>query len=350
VFQPTRLEPYDADRLADRCRHRGSPWWFKAWLVAGGYVRLRDARRRHLRFVNPVIGPVRCGLGTAPLGSSLEGPLWWGPQDHVVAVDTVLAAIDAGAAFIDTAPFYGWGRAERIVGEALRQIPSHAPILTKCGTIRRDDGTFVEDTSPAAVRADVLASRERLGVARIDVVQIHDPDPQTPIERAWEALMDLVEEGVVGAAGLSNHDAGLMDRAIAVGPVTVVQHQYSLLHRDPETDGTAAWCVQHDVPFLAWSPLASGFLTDAFDLGALHPTDLRRNLRWATTAAERPRRVRALLADVAERQDTTISHVALSWLMARGAHPIVGARTPDEARQAMRPALDLTAEDFAPTT
>jgi aryl-alcohol dehydrogenase-like predicted oxidoreductase len=290
--------------------------------------------------------PVRCGLGTAPLGSTLDGPLWWGPQDHTVAVDTVLAAIEGRAAFIDTAPFYGWGRAERIVGEALRQVSSHPPIFTKCGTVRRDDGTFVEDTSPAAVRADVLASLERLGVARIDVVQIHDPDPNTPIERTWEALMVLVDEGVVAAAGLSNHDADLMDRAIKVGPVAVVQHQYSILHREPETDGTAAWCAEHDVPMLAWSPLASGFLTDGFDLDALHPTDLRRNLRWASSAAERTRQVRQWLGEVARRHEATISHVALSWLMARGAHPIVGARTADEARQAMRPPLELTPDDL----
>jgi aryl-alcohol dehydrogenase-like predicted oxidoreductase len=268
-----------------------------------------------------------------------------------VAVDTVVAAIEGGAAFIDTAPFYGWGRAEQIVGEALAHVSSHPPIFTKCGTVRRDDGTFTEDTSPAAVRADVLASLERIGVARIDVVQVHDPDPHTPIERTWEALMDLADEGVVGAAGLSNHDTDLMERAATVGPVAVVQHQYSVLHRDPEADGTAAWCEQHDVPLLAWSPLASGFLTDSFDLGALHPTDLRRSLRWATSAAERTSQVRTWLTGVAGRHGTTISHVALSWLMARGAHPIVGARTPDEARQAMRPPLELSPDEVAgPTT
>jgi aryl-alcohol dehydrogenase-like predicted oxidoreductase len=287
----------------------------------------------------------RCGLGTAPLGSTLEGPLWWGPQDRTVAVDTVLAAIEGGAAFIDTAPFYGWGRAERIVGEALDQAATHPPVFTKCGTVRRDDGTFVEDTSPDAVRADVLASLERLGVPQLDVVQVHDPDPSTPIERTWEALMGLVEEGVVAAAGLSNHDTGRMDRALTVGPVAIVQHQYSILHRDPETDGIAVWCAEHDVPLLAWSPLASGFLTGSFDLDSLHPTDLRRNLRWATSEMQRTRQVRSWLAEVARRHGTTSSHVALSWLMARGAQPIVGARTPDEARQAMWPPLDLTAED-----
>jgi aryl-alcohol dehydrogenase-like predicted oxidoreductase len=276
--------------------------------------------------------------------------LWWGPQDHAVAVDTVLAAIDAGAAFIDTAPFYGWGRAERIVGEALRQVSTHPPVFTKCGTVRRAGGTFVEDTSPSAVRADVLASLERLGLDRIDVVQVHDPDPNTPIERTWEALAGLAAEGLIGAAGLSNHDTDLMDRALSVGPVAVVQHQYSILHRDPETDGVASWCAAHDVPLLAWSPLASGFLADGFELDRLHADDLRRHLRWASTAAEVTRLVRTRLGSVADRHGTSRSHVALSWLLARGAHPIVGARTPDEARQAMLPPLELSRADIAELT
>jgi aryl-alcohol dehydrogenase-like predicted oxidoreductase len=95
------------------------------------------------------------GLGSAPLGSTLDGPLWWGSQDHDVAVDTVLAAIEAGAAFIATAPFYGWGRPERIVGEALGQA--------------------------------VLASLERLGLARIDVVQVHD----------WDAIRNVLHPDYV---------------------------------------------------------------------------------------------------------------------------------------------------------
>src|SRR5687767_10450156 len=89
---------------------------------------------------------VRRGLGTAPLGSSEDGPLWWGPQDHHVAVETVLAAIDAGAAFIDTAPFYGWGRAERIVAEALARTSRRPSVYTKCGTIRRGD-SWLDDAS-----------------------------------------------------------------------------------------------------------------------------------------------------------------------------------------------------------
>jgi len=90
---------------------------------------------------------------------------------------------------------------------------------------------------------------------------------------------NLIGHGTVRAAGLSNHPVELMDRALAIGPVSVVQHQYSLLHRAPEADGVLAWCQQHQVPFLAWSPLASGFLADGFDLAALTTGDLRRRPR-----------------------------------------------------------------------
>lgn len=294
------------------------------------------------------------GLGTAPLGSLPDGPLRWGPQDHDVSVATVHAAIEAGVGWIDTAPFYGWGLAERIVGDALRAraaasrrtTPRRVRILTKCGTQRSESGATYEDASPAAVRRGVFDSLERLGLDFVDVVQVHDPDPATPIETTWTELMALVEEGVIGGAGLSNHSTDLMDRALGVGPVVAVQHQYSLLHRQPETDGTMEWCAAHDVPFLAWSPLASGFLTDGFDVERLVADDLRRGLRWAS-AEERSRVQRTLtrLEAIARRHHTSITATALAWTThGSGCHAIVGARTPDEART-MLDVPQLTASD-----
>ena len=129
--------------------------------------------------------------------------MWWGPQAEADSIETVLAAIDAGAAFIDTAPFYGWGRAERLVGEALRRTDRRPPVFTKCGTVRRGL-RIVEDGSRDAVRADVFASLERLGVDRVELVQLHDPDPATPIETTWAALMELHDEALIDDTGLSN--------------------------------------------------------------------------------------------------------------------------------------------------
>lgn len=272
------------------------------------------------------------GLGTAPLASTADGPLWWGPQARDESVATVQAAVAAGATFIDTAPFYGWGLAEDIVGDAIADLAERPPILTKCGTVRRADGTAADDASPDAIRADVEASLVRLGLDHVDVVQIHDPDPATDIERSWERLMGLRDEGLIGGAGLSNHPVALMERAAAVGPVAVVQHQYSLLHRRPEHDGTLAWCRDNDVPFLAWAPLASGFLTDGFDLSTLAADDLRTRLVWATGADDVTQRVRAALADVADEAGASMIDVAIAWTVRRpDVGAIIGARSPHEA-------------------
>lgn len=267
-----------------------------------------------------------CGLGTAPLGSRPDGPLWWGDQDRATAVRTIRAALDHGVTWIDTAPFYGWGRAEEIVGEALAGRRDEVVVLTKCGTVRRPDGTWTEDGSPAAVRSDVEASLRRLRTDHVDVVQLHDPDPDVPVEETVGALAELVAAGAVGAIGLSNHPVELLGRGASVAPIAVVQHQWNLLEHPPEADAAATWSAANDARFLAWSPLASGFLTDGFDLDALHPDDLRRRLRWARQPdADRVALLRAAAAELGE----PLELLALAWA-ARRAHPIVGARSPAE--------------------
>ena len=289
----------------------------------------------------------RLGLGTAPLGSAQSGPLWWGPQDRAVAVATIRSAAEADAAFIDTAPFYGWGRAEEIVRDGLGDLQNRPPIFTKCGTHRADDGKPYEDASGDAIRRDVERSRERLGVERIDVVQVHDPDPNVQIEETWSSLMAMRDEGAIGGAGLSNHSVELMDRALTIGPIAVVQHQYSVLHRAPQHDGVLDWCGDHSVPFLAWSPLASGFLTDEFDLASLHADDLRRRLRWATREAALVERTRSTVAEVAARHETSMTAVAAAWATrAVGMFAILGARTPDETALLVDPLPSLDRLDI----
>jgi aryl-alcohol dehydrogenase-like predicted oxidoreductase len=291
-----------------------------------------------------VLLTTRVGLGTAPLGSLESGPLWWGPQDRDESVRTVKAALDAGVGWIDTAPYYGWGRAEEIVGEAVRGLADPPLILTKCGSVPETDDP---STGAESIRREVEASLRRLGVERLDVLQIHDQDPVRPMEESWSTLMDLVQEGKIAAAGLSNHTVETMERAHAIGPVAVVQHQYSLLCRTPEQDGVLEWCDRHGVPFLAWSPLASGYLTDGFDLSVLHPDDLRHRLRW-NQPEHRPvlEQLRSRMARCATEHGTTLAALAAAWVCrGSGRHAIVGARTPAEA-QALR-AVDDAADRAA---
>lgn len=273
-------------------------------------------------------GPV--GLGTAPLGS---GPGWqidWGRTDPAEARAVVRAATDAGVGWIDTAPFYGWGRAETLVGDALRGLGRRPVLLTKCGTMPSSGGVRA-DHSAAAIRGDLDASLARLGCATVDVLQLHDPDPAYPIEAAWETVCGLIADGKVSAGGLSNHPLALMDRALAVGPVSVVQHQYSLLHRAPEIDGVLDWCAANGALFLAWSPLASGFLADGFDLAALEPGDFRRRKRFADPSQLDLGQMRRGLRALADDAGLSMTALAIGWILAKGARAIIGARTPAEA-------------------
>jgi aryl-alcohol dehydrogenase-like predicted oxidoreductase len=219
-------------------------------------------------------------------------------------------------------------------------------VLTKCGDVPGPDGRVHDDHRVAVIRADVRTSLRRLRCPVIDVLQLHDPDPATPIEESWQTVCDLIGQGTVRAGGLSNHPVELMDRARAVGPVAVVQHQYSLLHRAPEADGVLAWCAEYGVPFLAWSPLAAGFLADGFDLAALTAGDLRRRLRWADPAVVDLAGLRRALSALAAAAGLSMSALAAGWVLAQRAQPIIGARTAAEARQiaAFRPiSADLAA-------
>ena len=286
----------------------------------------------------------RVGLGTAPLGSRMEGPLWWGPQDPDEAVGAVRAALDAGVDWIDTAPFYGWGLAEELIVRAVAGRRDEVRILTKCGTVRGADGRAAEDASPAAVRAGLQESLRWLRTDYVDVLQVHDPDPATAVEDTWAAITDLVGQGLIRAGGLSNHPVALMARAHAVAPVAVVQHQYSVLHRAPESDGVLDWCAEHGSAFLAWAPLACGFLAEGFDLAGLTPHDLRHRLPWARQDLGPLRR---RLATLATRHGVPAHRVALAWATRRpGTYAIVGARTPTEAAD-LTPLPDLTTADLA---
>jgi aryl-alcohol dehydrogenase-like predicted oxidoreductase len=222
----------------------------------------------------------RVGVGTAPIGS-MPGVWWvnWGTQDEDDALRAIHAALDAGVNWIDTAPFYGWGRAEEIVGRAIRGRDD-VLVFTKCGTLRRADGDDYMDLRPETIRADLDASLLRLGRDHVDLLQPHDRDPSVPIEETWGAVLDLVSEGKVRHGGLSNHRVDEIERALAVGPVASLQHQYSALA--PEVEGDILPLAQaRGLGVIVWAPLASGFLTDGFDVGELEDGDFRRTHRFA---------------------------------------------------------------------
>jgi aryl-alcohol dehydrogenase-like predicted oxidoreductase len=254
--------------------------------------------------------------------------MWWGEQDEQESVEAIRAALDAGANWIDTAPFYGWGRSEEIVRRAL-DGRDDVLVFTKCGTMPTDGRGSRMDNRPEAIRADLEASLRRLGRDHVDLLQIHDIDAATPIEESWGELQRLIAEGKVRWAGLSNHTVELVERAHAVAPVTSCQEQLSLLGR-PDDPRVLDWVRGHGVGLLCWAPLGIGFLVDGFDVESLEPDDLRRRLPFAgrTEEIERHR------ADAAAAGRTLRRH-AIAWVLD---HPgvtaaIVGVRSAREGAE-----------------
>jgi len=275
----------------------------------------------------------RVGIGTAPIGSTPGWRIYWGPQDESEAIRTIEAALDLGVNLIDTAPFYGWGGAERIVGKALQGKRDKAYIFTKCGTLQKEQGGEREDLSPASIRRELETSLRNLHTDYIDLYQFHDPDPNTPIEESWTAMQTLIKEGKVRYGGLSNHTIELMERAMTIAPITSNQHQYNLLNREIEND-VLPFSQQHTIGVLCWSPLASGFLADGFNLDNLDPNDFRRGRPYAQEPTySRLKELRDVLQKIAQDHNKTMAQLALAWVLRRPAvsGAINGIRSPQEA-------------------
>jgi aryl-alcohol dehydrogenase-like predicted oxidoreductase len=272
------------------------------------------------------------GVGTAPIGSGRDWPAWWGPQDEQESARTINTALELGVNWIDTAPFYGWGRAEEIVGRALRERGGDdILVFTKCGTLPDAERGDRMDLRPVTIRADLEASLRRLRRERVDLLQLHDVDQTTPIEESWGEVQRLIEEGKVRYGGISNHPAADVERALAVGPVGALQYQYSLLHRTAEAE-ILPLAAERGIGVLTWSPLAAGFLADGFEPDRLDPDDFRRTHQFAELDLSR---LRACLGRIGERKGRTAAQVALAWVLqgqaVKGA--IVGVRTVQEAQE-----------------
>jgi aryl-alcohol dehydrogenase-like predicted oxidoreductase len=234
--------------------------------------------------------------------------------------------LDAGANWIDTAPFYGWGRAEEIVRRALDGRRDDVFLFTKCGTVPDPEHVSRMDNRPETIRADLEASLLRLGVDHVDLLQIHDLDRETPIEESWGELQRLREEGKIRWAGLSNHPGELVERAHAVAPVTSCQESLSLLE-GPRHPGVLDVIRRHGIGLLCWAPLASGFLVDGFATETLEPDDFRRT----SPLAQRSDEIDAHARDAAARGRTLRRH-AVAWVLEQPGvtAAIVGVRSARE--------------------
>ncbi len=187
------------------------------------------------------------------------------------------AALDSGVTHLDTATLYGAGRNEELVGRALKGRRDEVVLASKAG-MAMIDGVKVIDGRPSTLRQQVDASLSRLGVDHIDLYYLHRWDRTVPIGESVGALASLVDEGKIGAIGLSEVSVSRLSEAQVVAPIAAVQNEYSLWSRNPEL-GMLEATRSSGVALVAFSPVARGFLGDSVgDPSALAPKDIRRNM------------------------------------------------------------------------
>lgn len=281
------------------------------------------------------------GLGTWAMGGWM-----WGGGDDAAAVDAIRASLDAGVRLIDTAPAYGLGHAETLVGRALEGRRHDAVIATKCGLVwhtRRGTHFFDEEGRPVhrhlgrdSIFFEVEESLKRLGTDYIDLYITHWQDSTTPVEETMGALLDLKAQGKIRAIGASNVSAETLAEYLRYGPVDAVQERYSLIDREIET-ALVPLCQANDVTVLGYSSLAMGLLAGPIDPARQFTGDDQRATNPRFSAANRTK-LQAFFAELEPvRADAgcPFSQLMIAWTLAHGAVSVAlcGARNAAQARE-----------------
>lgn len=274
-------------------------------------------------------------LGTWGIG----GPPFWAERNERESVRTIQKALDLGINCIDTAPAYGFGLAEDIVAKAVAGRRDSVILATKCGLRWKDTtnaSALYKDLTPASIRHEVEGSLRRLNTDRIDLYQIHWPDPNTPIETTMETLNAIRSEGKILEIGVSNFTLDMLKQARAIAPIASIQPKYNLLERDIEAN-ILPYCAENGIAVLAYSPLASGALSGKYSRDSVF-SDWRgaknfgvfRQETWEEGIAKVER-----LKAIAEDYGISLSQLAIRWLMERKGvtSALLGCNTPEQVEE-----------------
>jgi aryl-alcohol dehydrogenase-like predicted oxidoreductase len=270
------------------------------------------------------------GLGTWAIG----GGKWkfsWGPQDDRESISTIRRALELGINWIDTAAVYGLGHSEEIVGKAIRGLRDRPIIATKCERVWDKDGNIFGRLKKESIRSEVEASLKRLKIEVIDLYQIHWPEPDKDIEEAWTTLGNLIKEGKIRYAGVSNFNIEQLKRVQPIHPVASLQPPYSMLERGIE-DKILQYCSENNIGVIVYSPMQKGLLTGKFTRERVRnlPEDdhRRRDPRFQEPELSANLRLVEDLRSIAGKRGITLAQLAIAWVLRRPevTAAIVGAR------------------------
>lgn len=288
------------------------------------------------------------GFGAWAIGGG-DWTYAWGPQDDSESIVAIHRALDVGINWIDTAAVYGLGHSEEVVARALDGM-SHKPyIFTKCSLRWRQDRTIYNSLNPTSVAEELEASLRRLNVERIDLYQVHWPNPEPEIEDAWEMLEHLREQGKIRWIGVSNFNVEQMKRVLKIAPVTSLQPPYSMLRRAIEKE-ILPFVREQGIGVINYSPMLSGMLTGKMtpERVAAMPNDdwRRKNPEFNEPKLSRNLRLVDFLREIGKAHGVEPGVIAVAWTLH---HPaitaaIVGGRSAEQV-EGISPALRFRLSD-----
>ena len=293
-------------------------------------------------------------ISVVTLGAWAIGGLFWGGTDEKESIEAIQRSIDEGVTTIDTAPIYGCGLSEEIVGKAIKGRRDKVQLLTKFG-LRWDtaEGTHYFDLdAPDGRKVTVhkIASREwvireceeclrRLGVETIDLFQHHWPDPKYPVDETFEAIDRLKRDGKIRYAGVSNYNVEQLEKVTKVADIVSLQPPFSMVRRNSQKD-VIPWCREHGLGVIVYSPLQMGLLTGKVTEDRVFPpTDVRSSN--PLFSPENRRRINAFLdrlRPIADRHNASVANVVIAWTVRQPGitAALVGARNAKQASENAR--------------
>jgi aryl-alcohol dehydrogenase-like predicted oxidoreductase len=246
----------------------------------------------------------------------------YGDADETEARATIDRALELGVTLLDTADMYGPYTNEELIGRAVAGRRDKVVLASKVGNEVVDGQlTWRINGRPDYIRRSVQGTLRRLGTDHLDLYYLHRVDPDVPVEESFGALAELVEAGLVRHLGISEAGPATIRRAHAVHPLTAVQTEYSLFTRDVEVNGVLDTVRELGIGFVAYSPLGRGFLTgtirgtsdipEGLDFRRIAPRFKDENIRRNLPVVDQ-------LSDLAAAADTTVTRLALAWVLSRG--------------------------------
>lgn len=256
-------------------------------------------------------------LGTWSFGNDR----WWGYQDDKRSHAALAGAIELGVNLIDTAPVYGRGYSEEVVGKYLSEhkLRDKIVLATKLGLNWDKNGPKIfHDLSPKRMREELDLSRRRLNTDYFDLYQVHWPDKNCPIAQTAEVMYEFYKNGTIKAIGVSNYSIDQMKEFMAYCPLHSLQPQYSMFCRDIEGD-VVEFCQKNDIAILAYAPLFSGILTGKFCFDSVPvPNDMNRGykaMHFKEPLCSINKEFLQSLKDIAEKYHKSLGQLVLNWTM-----------------------------------